>query len=121
MNNSMNCFPITESDILMGDNNGIIQGGSDSGFTEAEIDDLLNNRSSSSTSLTTGNNDQMPEFDCFKGVEGGHKDQNNLAWWSGEFDHVNSTSPSCWNSVAMQVHQSEEMYRNFGVAGYSMQ
>ncbi|KAL8461329.1 hypothetical protein ACS0TY_032710 [Phlomoides rotata] len=106
--NSVNCLPGTESDI-MGDNNGI------SGFTQAEIDDLLNNRSSS-TSVTTGNDqNQMAEL-----IEGGGKDHNNLAWWSSQFEENTTSSPTSWDSATM-LHHSEEMYRNFGVAGYSMQ
>ncbi|KAI3446660.1 hypothetical protein Pfo_003325 [Paulownia fortunei] len=110
---SENSFPlitktnIPESDI-MGQNPGIQ---ACSGFTQAELDDLLNNKSSSF--LPTGN--QIAEFDCFKEMDGS---KDNLAWWSNEFV-VNSTSSNSWDSATM-LNQSEEMYQDYDI-GYSMQ
>ncbi|KAI3444132.1 hypothetical protein Pfo_000797 [Paulownia fortunei] len=80
-----------------------------SGFTQAELDDLLNNKSS--TFLPTG----IAEHDCFKEMDGS---KDNLGWWSNEFG-VSSASLNSWDSATMLHDQSEEMYQDY-VIGYSM-
>lgn len=52
------------------------------------------------------------EFDCFKEIDGGAKE--NLAWWCNEFE-ANSNS---WESTAV-VRRSEEMYGDYAM-GFRM-
>ncbi|PIN20542.1 Transcription factor, Myb superfamily [Handroanthus impetiginosus] len=70
------------------------------GFNEAELDDLLNDKSCSF--LQT----EITQID-------GPKD--NMGWWCKEFD----SSSTSWDSVNV-LNQSEEIYRDY-VVGYSMQ
>ncbi|KAL7097415.1 hypothetical protein ACP275_10G143200 [Erythranthe tilingii] len=78
-----------------------------SGFTETELEDLLNNKSSG-TSLAAENN-----------ITGGLKD--NLGWWSDEFD-ASSASLNSWDSAVTMFHDQpqEIVYDQDYVLGYSM-
>ncbi|KAK6127062.1 hypothetical protein DH2020_039203 [Rehmannia glutinosa] len=118
VDHSIPCFPLnnvntnisSESEIMVG-KNGVEQANSD--FNQ--LDDLLKNNNSSGV-ITTGNDDQIGEFDCFKDeMDGSIK--GNLGWWCNEFD-VKSTSSNSWDSN--MIHQSEEMYQDYEI-GYSMQ
>ncbi|KAL2480956.1 Transcription factor [Abeliophyllum distichum] len=84
-----------------------------SGFTQAELDDLLNNEASDVLPTQSHN---IAEFDCFKEMNGS---MDNLEWWSNDFVDANSASSNSWDS-ATRVNQSEEMYQDYGL-GYSMQ
>ncbi|KAL2502292.1 transcription factor MYB [Forsythia ovata] len=84
-----------------------------SGFTQAELDDLLNNEASDFLPTQSQN---IGEFDCFKEMNGL---MDNLEWWSNDFVDANSASSNSWDS-ATRVNQSEEMYQDYGL-GYSMQ
>ncbi|KAL8488826.1 hypothetical protein ACS0TY_024941 [Phlomoides rotata] len=89
LDNSVNGFSSSE---IIDQNAGINQG-----FTQAELDDLLNN------------NHQTP---CFN-----HGTKDNLAWWCNDFD---ATSAPTWDSTAM-INPGDQMYQDYVVAGYSMQ
>ncbi|KAL2502178.1 Uncharacterized protein Fot_36026 [Forsythia ovata] len=82
-----------------------------SGFTQAELDDLLNNEASDFLPTQSQN---IAEFDCFKEMNGS---MDNLEWWSNDFVDANSASSNSWDS-ATRVNQSEEMYQDYGL-GYS--
>ncbi|KAK4431944.1 Transcription factor [Sesamum alatum] len=117
LSSSETSFPLnTETHVpdqsnIMGQNTGLIQPAG-SGFTQAELDDLLTDRASSFA--PTGN--QVAAFDCFKEMDGS---KDNLGWWADEFDMNNSTSSRSWDSASM-LPQSDEMYQDYGI-GYSMQ
>lgn len=97
--NSMNGFSSSE---IMDQNPGINQ--MNSGFTQAELDDLINS------------NHQTSEINnCFKEMDHGPSTKENLAWWSSnEFD-----ATSAWDSTAMinHDHQSGGVYQDYVVAG----
>ncbi|KAG8372409.1 hypothetical protein BUALT_Bualt12G0063200 [Buddleja alternifolia] len=100
-----NCVNVFSS--LKADQSNVLE----SGFTQAELDDLINNKSCN----FLPNENQIGEFDCFKEMDGSKV---NLGWWSNEFD-ANSASSSSWDSENM-LHRSEGMYQDYGL-GYSIQ
>ncbi|XP_073015674.1 transcription factor MYB36-like [Primulina eburnea] len=118
LNNST--FNIAESNFqdsnqIMGqmDSTGIYQSGG-SGFTQGEMDELLNIKASNF--IATGQSAQVSEYDSFKQMD---VSKENLAWWSNEFE-ANSASSNSWDSANMLNQSGEIMYQEYGL-GYSMQ
>lgn len=96
-------------------NTAVQLAGSGDGFSQAELDDLLNNK----LAITTSAMNQIGEFDnCFKDMDGS---KDNLAWWSNEVVlETNSASSNSWDSAGNMFQQSEEMYQDYGM-GYGLQ
>ncbi|CAI9761075.1 unnamed protein product [Fraxinus pennsylvanica] len=63
-----------------------------SGFTQAELDDLLNNEAAD---FLPTQSQKIAEFDCFKDMNGS---MYNLGWWSNDFVDANSASSQSWDS-----------------------
>ncbi|GFP99448.1 transcription factor rax3 [Phtheirospermum japonicum] len=66
----------TQESEIMGQSNGIQTG---SGFSQAELDDLLVKNNVSSGFFATGEQINGTEFDCFKEMDGSK--ENDFAWW----------------------------------------
>ncbi|XP_022863047.1 transcription factor MYB36-like [Olea europaea var. sylvestris] len=63
-----------------------------SGFTQAELDDLLNNEVADFQPTQSQN---LAEFDCFKEMNGS---MDSLGWWSNDFVDATSASSKSWDS-----------------------
>ncbi|KAK4337555.1 hypothetical protein RND71_042042 [Anisodus tanguticus] len=94
-----------------------IQGVQD--FTQLEIDDLiLNNKGSIGLNLSS-ENQQIVEFDCFKEIDDGSRD--NLGWWSNDFDTNTTSSSNSWGSSSNILQNSHEgIYQDYAL-GYNLQ
>lgn len=90
------------------------------GFTQLEIDDLiLNNKGSIGLNLQSENQQIASEFDCFKEMDDGSRD--NLAWWSNDFDTNTASSSNSWGSSSNILQNSHEgMYQDYAL-GYNLQ
>ncbi|XP_059286499.1 transcription factor MYB36 [Lycium ferocissimum] len=90
------------------------------GFSQLEIDDLiLNNKGSVGLNLPS-ENQQIAEFDCFKEMDDGSRD--NLAWWSNDFDTNTASSSNSWGSSSNILHNTHEgMYHQDYALGYNLQ
>ncbi|XP_009804259.1 transcription factor MYB36-like [Nicotiana tabacum] len=86
------------------------------GFTQAEIDDLILNKGIGFN--TPSENHQIAEFDCFKEMDDGSRD--NLAWWSNEFDTNTASSSNSWGSSSNILQQTEGVYQDYA-QGYNLQ
>lgn len=104
-----------DSNQIMGqmDSAGIDQSDG-SGFTQGEMDELLNIKASNF--LATDQSAQVSEFDCFKQMD---VSKENFAWWGNEFE-ANSAFSNSWDSANMLNQSGEIMYQDYGL-GYSMQ
>ncbi|CAA0837324.1 myb domain protein 36 [Striga hermonthica] len=79
-----------------------------SGFTQTELYDLLNCKTSGFYPNTERN--YIAENDCFKETNGGLKDK--LGWWTNEWDAASSASLGSWpGSDDMLQVQCGEMYQ----------
>ncbi|CAA2938324.1 transcription factor MYB36 [Olea europaea subsp. europaea] len=85
-----------------------------SGFTQAELNELLNNEAADFLPAQSQN---IAEFDCFKEMM--NESMDNLGWWSNDFVDSNSASSNSWDS-ATKVNISEELYQDYTL-GYTMQ
>ncbi|MCD9560753.1 hypothetical protein HAX54_019544 [Datura stramonium] len=96
-----------------------IQGVQD--FTQLEIiDDLiLNNKGSIGLNMHSENQQIASEFDCFKDMDDGSRD--NLAWWSNDFDTNTASSSNSWGSSSnILQHTHEGMYHQDYALGYNL-
>ncbi|XP_073157444.1 transcription factor MYB36 [Henckelia pumila] len=122
--NNTTTFNSTESNFqdsnqIMGqmDSTGIDhQPGGGSGFTQGEMDELLEIKVSNFLATDHESGHQVSEFDCFKQID---VSKENFAWWSNEFE-ANSASSNSWDSANMLNQSGEIMYQDYGL-GYSMQ
>ncbi|KAG5593924.1 hypothetical protein H5410_035156 [Solanum commersonii] len=90
------------------------------GFTQLEIDNLiLNNKGSIGLNMHSENQQIGSEFDCFKEMDDGSRD--NMAWWSNDFDTNTASSSNSWGSSSNILQNSHEgMYQDYAL-GYNLQ
>ncbi|XP_043710880.1 transcription factor MYB36 [Telopea speciosissima] len=76
---------------------------------QTELNDLIYGKNGG----LGGNEDQMTEFDCFKGMD---ESKDSMSWWANDFDTKSSSSNS-WDSSS--VLQTEGMFQDY-VLGYDL-
>ncbi|KAF5725915.1 MYB-related transcription factor [Tripterygium wilfordii] len=103
MNGSLST-PLTSSEIMERSDVGLQQVSS----FEAELENILNTKPVATCYDLAQENHQMVEFDCFKEMNNGSKD--NLIWWSNGNLDSKSVSPNSWDSTN---HQSEGMFQDY--------
>ncbi|GAA0185549.1 hypothetical protein LIER_32837 [Lithospermum erythrorhizon] len=86
-------------------------------FTQAELDELLINTNKNGGFLPPSGSQMAVEFDCFKEMEGPGSKDDQLLWWSNDFD-TNSRSSSSWDDSTSLVYPSGEMCQGLAV-GYN--